>query len=296
MLEDSCNRKLQMIPGSFEYYAPRSLSDAVKYLTEHKDDVKILSGGQSLLPLMKMRLSKPGYILDIGRISGLDSIAAEGDSLIIGALITHAQIEDSELLKKQCPLLPQTATTIADVQVRNRGTIGGSIAHADPAGDWPPAIMALDAEIKVVGANGQRWIKCDDFFLGLRTSVLEPDEVVTAIKVPVTGNDKTAYLKAAPRSSGFAVVGVAVRMAMDAAGICSRITLGITGITDKAFRASLVEQMLAGKKLDTKLIESAAVESTRNVDVIEDINGSSEYRRHLTHVYVVRAIQAAMQG
>jgi len=285
-----------MIPGSFEYYAPRSLSDAVQYLTEHKDDVKILSGGQSLLPLMKMRLSKPGYILDIGRISGLDSIAAEGDSLIIGALITHAQIEDSELLKKQCPLLPQTATTIADVQVRNRGTIGGSIAHADPAGDWPPAIMALDAEIKVVGLNGERWIKGDDFFLGLMTSVLEPDEVVSAIRVPVTGNDKTAYLKAAPRSSGFAVVGVAVRMAMDAAGICSRIALGITGLTDKAFRASLVEQMLAGKKLDTKLIESAAVESTRNVDVIEDINGSSEYRRHLTHVYVVRAIQAAMQG
>jgi len=285
-----------MIPGSFEYYAPRSLSDAVRYLTEHKNDVKILSGGQSLLPLMKMRLSKPGYILDIGRISGLDSITEEGNSLIIGALITHAQIEDSELLKKQCPLLPQTATTIADVQVRNRGTLGGSIAHADPAGDWPPAIMALDAEIKVVGPSGERWVKCDDFFLGLMTSVLEPDEVVTAIKVPITGNDKTAYLKAAPRSSGFAVVGIAVRLAMDASGVCSRIALGITGITDKAFRAGRVEQMLAGKKLDAKLIEAAAAETTRNVDVIEDINGSSEYRTRLTHVYVVRAIQAAMQG
>ena len=209
-----------MIPGSFEYYAPRSLSDAVKYLTEHKDDVKILSGGQSLLPLMKMRLSKPGYILDIGRIPGLDSITEEDNKLIIGALVTHTQIEDSELLKNKCPLLPQTATTIADVQVRNRGTIGGSIAHADPAGDWPAAIMALDAEIKIVGPSGERWVKCDDFFLGLLMSVLEPDEVVTAIKVPVTGNDKTAYLKAAPRSSGFAVVGVAVRMALDASGVC----------------------------------------------------------------------------
>src|SRR5499427_4982325 len=282
-----------MIPGSFEYYAPRSLSDAVRYLTEHKDDVKILSGGQSLLPLMKMRLSKPGYILDIGRISGLDSITEEGNSLIIGALVSHAQIEDSELLKKQCPLLPQTATTVADVQVRNRGTLGGSIAHADPAGDWPPTIMALDAQIKVVGPSGERWVKCDDFFLGLMTSVLEPDEVVTAIKVPITSNDdKTAYLKAAPRSSGFAVVGVAVRLAMDASGVCSRIALGITGITDKAFRAGRVEQMLAGKKLDAKLIEAAAAEATHNVDVIEDINGSSEYRTHLTHVYVVRAIQA----
>jgi carbon-monoxide dehydrogenase medium subunit len=285
-----------MIPGSFEYYAPRSLSDAVKYLSEHKDDVKILSGGQSLLPLMKMRLSKPGYILDIGRITGLDSITEEDNNLIIGALVTHTQIEESELLKKQCPLLPQTATTIADVQVRNRGTLGGSVAHADPAGDWPPAMLALDAEVRVAGSSGDRWVRCDDFFLGLMMSVLEPDEVVTAIKVPVTGNDKTAYLKAAPRSAGFAVVGVAVRMAMDPSGVCTRIALGITGITDKAFRAERVETMLAGQKLDTQLIEAASVEATRNIDVIEDINGSSEYRAHLTHVYVARAIQAAIQS
>jgi carbon-monoxide dehydrogenase medium subunit len=285
-----------MIPGSFEYYAPRSLSDAVKYLSEHKDDVKILSGGQSLLPLMKMRLSKPGYIVDIGRIPGLDTITKDGNNMIIGALITHTQIEESELLKTRCPLLPQTATTIADVQVRNCGTIGGSIAHADPAGDWPPAIIALDAEIKIVGPGGERWVKCDDFFLGLMMSALKPDEVVTAIKVPATGNDKTAYLKAAPRSSGFAVVGVAVRMALNPSGVCSRIALGITGVTDKAFRAERVETMLAGKKLDTQLIEAASVEATRNIDVVEDINGSSEYRAHLTHVYVVRAIQAALAG
>ena len=191
--------------------------------------------------------------------------------------------------------MPQTATTIADVQVRNRGTLGGSIAHADPAGDWPAAIMALDAEIKIAGPNGERWVKCEDFFLGLLMSVLEPDEIVTAMKVPVTGNDKTAYLKAAPRSSGFAVVGVAVRMALDALGNCSRAAIGITGITDKAYRAERVEAMLAGKKLDAQLIDTAAAESTRNVDVIEDINGSSEYRAHLTHVYVARAIQTAMQ-
>ena len=146
-----------MIPGAFEYYAPRSLNDAVKFLAEHKEDVKILSGGQSLLPLMKMRLSKPGFIVDIGRIPDLDRIAEENDSLVIGALVTHEQIEFSELLKSNCPLLPQTATTIADVQVRNRGTLGGSIAHADPAGDWPAAVMALDAEIKIVGPAGERW-------------------------------------------------------------------------------------------------------------------------------------------
>jgi len=285
-----------MIPGSFEYYAPRSLTDAVNYLSAHKDDVKILSGGQSLLPLMKMRLSKPGYVVDIGRIPGLDTITEEGDNLIIGALVTHEQIESSDLLKAKCPLLPQTATTIADVQVRNRGTIGGSIAHADPAGDMPAAILALDAEIKVAGPNGERWIKCHDFFLGLLMSVLEPDEIVTAIRVPVTGNDKTAYLKAAPRSSGFAVVGVAVRIAVDGMGNCSRAAIGITGVTDKAYRADRVEQMLTGKKLDAKLIENAATEATRNIEVVEDINGSSEYRKHLTEVYVARAIQAALQS
>ena len=285
-----------MIPAPFEYYSPQSLTEALNYLTSHKDDAKILSGGQSLLPLMKMRLAKPSYVVDIGRIPGLDAIVEEGNHVVIGAMTTHAQIECSDLLKERCPLLPQTATTIADVQVRNRGTIGGSIAHADPAGDWPATILALDAEIKVVGPNGERWVKCQDFFLGLLMSVLEPDEIVTAIRVPLTGNDKTAYLKAAPRSSGFAVVGVAVRMAVDGAGTCSRLAIGITGVTDKAYRADRVEQMLTGKKLDAKLIEAAAVESTRNIDVIEDINGSAEYRTHLTHVYVARAIQAAMQS
>jgi len=283
-----------MIPGSFEYFAPRSLPDAVKLLSEHKDDVKILSGGQSLLPLMKMRLSKPAYIVDIGRIPGLNSINEEGNSLVIGALVTHEQIEYSDLLKAKCPLLPQTATTIADVQVRNRGTIGGSVAHADPAGDWPAAVIALDAEIKVFGPRGERWVKCDDFFLGLLMSVLEPNEIVTAIKVPITGSDKTAYQKAAPRSSGFAVTGVAVRLTVDAAGTCSRAAIGITGVTDKAYRPERTEQMLAGKKLDGNLIEQAAAEATRNIEVIEDINGSSEYRAHLTHVYVARAIEEAV--
>jgi aerobic carbon-monoxide dehydrogenase medium subunit len=285
-----------MIPGAFEYYAPRSLTDAVRFLSDHRDDVKILSGGQSLLPLMKMRLSKPGFIVDIGRVPGLDTITEEGDSLIIGGLVTHSQIESSELLKKKCPLLPQTATTIADVQVRNCGTIGGSVAHADPAGDWPATIVTLDAEIKIVGPNGERRVKCNDFFLGLLMSVLEPDEIVTAIKVPITGNDKTAYLKAAPRSSGFAVVGVAVRLALDGNETCNEIAVGITGVTDKAYRAERVEQMLKGKRLDASAIEQAAREATHNIEVIEDINGSSEYRKHLTEVYVARAMEAALNG
>ena len=284
-----------MVPGPFEYFAPRTLGAAIKILGDHRDDVKILSGGQSLLPLMKMRLSKPGFIVDIGRIPDLDSIVEADNSLIIGALVTHAEIESSDLLKSKCPLLPKTATTIADVQVRNRGTIGGSIAHADPAGDWPAAIVALDAEIKIAGPRGERWVKCDEFFLGLLMSVLEPDEIVTAVKVPVTGADKTAYLKAAPRSSGFAVVGVAVRLTMDAE-TCSLAAIGITGVTDKAYRPERVEHMLAGKGLDSSLIQQAAAEACRNVEVIEDINGSAEYRKQLTQTYLARAIEAALRS
>ncbi|HYY25652.1 MAG TPA: xanthine dehydrogenase family protein subunit M [Candidatus Udaeobacter sp.] len=285
-----------MIPAPFEYCSPRSIAEAVNFLAAHRDDVKILSGGQSLLPLMKMRLAKPGYVVDIGRIPGLDTIVEDGDHIVIGAMVTHAQMEYSDLLKKRCPLLSQTAASIADVQVRNRGTIGGSLAHADPAGDMPAAILALEAEIKAVGPNGERWIKAEDFFLGLLMSVLEPDEIVAAVKVPATVGEKTAYLKAAPRSSGFAVVGVAVRMALDASGACNRMAVGITGVTDKAYRADRVEKMLIGRKLDPQLIETAAAEATHNIDVIEDINGSIEYRTHLTHVYVVRAIQAALQS
>ena len=283
-----------MIPGPFEYFAPHSLDEAVRFLRDHKDDVKILSGGQSLLPLMKMRLSKPGFVVDIGRIPGLDGIAEEDNYLVLGALVTHAQIENSELLKAKCPLLPQTAATIADVQVRNRGTIGGSIAHADPAGDWPAAIVALDAEIQIFGPNGERRVKCGEFFLGLLMSVLEPDEIVTAVRFPVTGRDKTAYMKAAPRSSGFAVVGIAVRLAMDAAGMCSRAAIGITGVIDKAYRPGRVEQMLTGKRVDSSLIQQAAAEACRNVEVIEDINGSAEYRKQLTQVYLARAVEAAL--
>jgi len=285
-----------MIPGAFEYYAPRSLGEALNFLSDHRDDVKILSGGQSLLPLMKMRLSKPAFIVDIGRIPGLDAITEEGKSLIVGALVTHSQIESSELLKQKCPLLPQTAATIADVQVRNRGTLGGSVAHADPAGDWPAAVLALDAEIQVTGKSGARWIRSGDFFLGLLMSVLEPDEIVTAVKFPATGADKTAYLKAAPRSSGFAVVGVAARLTMDAAGTCSRAAVAITGVGDKAYRPERLEQMLTGKNLDSSVIEQAAAEACRNIEVIEDINGSAEYRKQLTQIYVIRAIETAQRG
>ena len=284
-----------MIPASFEYFSPTSIKEAVDLLSS-REDAKLIAGGQSLVPLMKLRLARPRYILDLNRIPGLDGIREEGGQIVIGCMATHAQLEYSDLLKQKCSLLPQTATTIADVQVRNQGTLGGSLAHADPAGDMPAAILALGAEMKAVGPNGERWIKAEDFFLGLLTSALEPDEILTEIRVPILEKTKTAYLKAAQRASGFAVVGIAVCLKLDQDGSCRNIAIGVTGVADKPYRAERVEKMLTGKKLESNLIEKAAAEVARDLDVIEDINGSKEYRSHLAQVYTIRAIQAAMNA
>ncbi|MGH7774175.1 MAG: FAD binding domain-containing protein [Candidatus Binatia bacterium] len=285
-----------MIPASFEYLAPHSLKEAVDLLSSHGQDAKLLAGGQSLVPLMKLRLAKPGYIVDLGGIPDLSYIRDEGDRIAIGPLTTHTQIEESELLKERCPLLPQTAATIGDVQVRNQGTIGGSLAHADPAGDMPAAILALGAEMKAIGPRGERWIEAEDFFLGLLTSALEPDEILTEVRVPVLERTKSAYLKAAQRASGFAVVGIAVSLRLGQDATCDDIAIGVTGVADKAYRAEGVEKMLRGKRLEEKLLEEASVEIVNGRDVIEDINGSKEYRSHLARVYTVRAIQAALKA
>jgi aerobic carbon-monoxide dehydrogenase medium subunit len=285
-----------MIPGAFEYHCPASLEEAVALLSSLGDDAKLLSGGQSLLPLMKLRLSKPQHVIDLGGISGLDFIREDGDSIAIGALTTHTEVEESALLQRKCPLLPQTATTIADVQVRNRGTVGGSVAHADPTGDLPPAILALDAEIKAVGPRGERWIKAEDFFVTILTTAIEPDEIVTEIRVPVQEHHKTAYLKAAQRAAGFAVVGVAVSLRLRQDGSCQNIAIGVTGVTDRAYRATGVEEKLRGQKLDPRLIEQAAAVVVDGIDVNEDINGSQAYRSHLARVYTARAVAAALNS
>jgi aerobic carbon-monoxide dehydrogenase medium subunit len=282
-----------MIPAGFEYFAPSSLKEAVELLSNYKDDVKILAGGQSLVPLMKLRLAKPRYVVDLSRIGDLNYIRGAGGALHIGALATHSEIENSEAIRRDCPLLAQTAATIADVQVRNRGTLGGSLAHADPAGDMPAAILAVDAELKASGPSGERWIKAEDFFVGFLTSALEADEILTEIKVPIKSGGKSVYLKAAQRASGFAVVGVAVRLTV-ANGNCNDIAIGITGVTDKAYRAKNVEQALKGKKLEAELIERAALRVVDGVDLLEDINGSKDYRAHLARVYTARAIKAAL--
>jgi carbon-monoxide dehydrogenase medium subunit len=283
-----------MIPAEFEYFAPVSLKEALELLSAYKDDAKLIAGGQSLVPLMKLRLAKPGVLVDLNRIGDLNYIRAEGNSVRIGALTTHTAIEASDVIKKDSPLLAQAAATIGDVQVRNQGTIGGSLAHADPTADLPAAVLALEAEIKAIGPAGERWIKGEDFFTGFLSSSLEQDEILTEIKVPLWRDSKTAYLKAAQRSSGFAVVGVAVRLDLEQNGFCRDIAIGMTGVGDKPYRARGAEAILRGKKLEEPLLEQAASKVTDGVDPLEDINGSKEYRSHLAQVYTVRAIRAAM--
>ena len=283
-----------MIPAGFEYFAPSSVKEAVELLSNYKDDVKLLAGGQSLVPLMKLRLAKPRYVVDLSGIADMNYIRRVDGAVHIGALATHSQIEGSEVIARDCRLLAQTASTIADAQVRNRGTLGGSLAHADPAGDMPAAILALDAEMKASGPSGERWIKVEDFFVGFLTSALEPDEILTEIKVPIVTGAKSAYLKAAQRASGFAVVGVAVRLKLGASGSCDNIAVGMTGVTDKAYRAKNVEQALRGARLENETIERAANLVVDDIEPLEDINGSKDYRAHLAKVYTARAIKAAL--
>jgi len=283
-----------MIPSRFEYYSVASLPEALEILSKNQDDAKVLAGGQSLLSLLKLRLANPKCLVDIGRVPGLSYIREEKDGkIVLGAMTTYAEIRESKLLQSQCPLLPQAAVVIGDVQVRNRGTIGGSIAHADPAGDMPAAVLALGAELKVVGPKGERWVPSADFFWGLYATALNPDEILTEIRVPTLQGKKTAYLKAARRPSDFAMVGVAVCLQAAADHTCQEIGIGITGVTDKPYRAQAVEAKLQGKKLDAEAIAAAVPAVTEGLDVNGNIHASPEFRAHLARVYLTRAIQSA---
>ena len=285
-----------MIPGAFEYYAPRSLNDAVKFLATHRDDVKVLSGGQSLLPLMKMRLSKPAFVVDIGRIPGLDAISEEGNNLIIGALVTHAQIESSDLLQKKCPLLRQTATTIADVQVRNRGTIGGSVAHADPAADFPVILTALNASFIAQSSSGTRTIAVDDFFTDFYTTALNANEILREIRVPIPASGScTAYAKLPHPASGYVVVSAGALIVRQASGTCASARVAMGGLGSGPIRAIATETELQGKPLTPQTIAAAAAKAAEATDPVEDSYASADYKRYVATVFARKAIEAAVQ-
>jgi carbon-monoxide dehydrogenase medium subunit len=278
-----------MIPAQFDYAAPNTIAEAVALLNQHPDDAKILAGGHSLIPAMKLRLAQPQLLIDIGRIKDLSYIREEQGKILIGAMTTHYQIESSKLLKDICPLLPECAGNIGDVQVRNKGTIGGSLAHADPAADWPAAAIALKAQIVAVGPGGERTIKVDDFFVGLLTTTLQPGEIIREIRFDKPQNPRgQAYQKVPHPASGFAVVGVAV--SLNGGSACS---IGVTGVSSKPYRATAVESALAGKPLDGQSIASAVSLVGQGVDAITDLYASGAYRIHLAAVHTGRALRRA---
>ena len=285
-----------MYPAAFEYHTPASVKDALGLLGKLKDDAKILAGGHSLIPMMKLRLAQPKHLIDLRKVPGLAGIKEEGGALVIGAMTTHWQVESSSLVKSKCLVLSEVGGIIGDPAVRNLGTIGGSIAHADPAADWPAGMIALGAEMVCEGPKGRRTVKVDDWFQGLMTTALREDELLVEIRVPLLpAGSGAAYLKFPHPASRFAVVGVAAAVTLDKQGTCTKASVGVTGAGTKAVRAKGVEAGLTGKKLDAATIEAAAQKAADGVDVQADLQGSVEYKSHLCRVFAKRAVTEAVK-
>jgi carbon-monoxide dehydrogenase medium subunit len=285
-----------MIPSVFEYVAPTTLQEAVSLLSTHKDEAKLLAGGHSLLPMMKLRLAAPAYLIDLGHIPDLAYIRENGGHLQIGPMTTHFMVESSEMLHQRLTALPEAAGVIGDVQVRNRGTIGGSLAHADPAGDLPAVMQMAEAQLKLIGRSGERTVPAGQFFVDLLTTALGPDELLAEVQIPLppprTG---TAYMKVFQKASGFAIVGVAAQVTLGADGrTCETARVGITGVAAKAFRARDVEQALEGRAIDEASITAAAEQASDSVDPLSDLHASGEYRLALARVYTKRALLRAL--
>jgi carbon-monoxide dehydrogenase medium subunit len=284
-----------MRPAEFTYHRPTSLDEAISLLAEN-EEARPLAGGHSLLPMMKLRLSTPGALVDIGRIAGLDAIDREGDDLRIGALATHAAVARSELVRSESPVLAETAAVIGDPQVRNRGTLGGSLAHADPGADYPTVMKALGAAIVAAGKDGEREIAADDFFVGILTTALGPGELVTAAKVPVTSpGSGAAYAKHAHPASGYAVVGVAAAVSTED-GSCTGARVTVGGVSASPVRATAAEELLAGASVSEETIAAAARAVPQSLaEPMSDAYASGEYRVHLAAVLAKRALTAAFE-
>ncbi len=279
-----------MIPESFDYQRASSVSEAISLLQQHGEDAKIVAGGHSLVPTMKLRLATPGTLIDIGGISELKYINDKGDYLAIGAGATHWMIESSDLIQKKAPGLSQAAAQVGDVQVRNRGTIGGVLAHSDPQADYPGVVLALDATLVVQGSRGERTIAVSDYFTGLWETALGDDELLTEVRIPTdSANANSCYLKFPQPASRYPYVGCAV--AMDSsAGSCSDIRVGFSGVGETAFRDSGVEDALRGNTLNESAIASASAKAADGRSVLSDVFVSEEYRRAMAQVYVKRAL------
>jgi len=277
-----------MFTASFDYHRPNTLDEAVALLGR-TEDAKVLAGGHSLVPAMKFRLAQPRVLIDISRIADLCYIREANGRIAIGAMTTHHHIESSDLLRKRSPLLPEVAVNIGDVQVRNKGTLGGSVVHADPAADWPAAILALDAELEITGPNGKRTVQAAEFFVDMMQTAVHPNEILSEIRVPITG-PSVAYAKFAQKASGFAIAGVAALIDKKA----KTVHIGITGVAAKPYRASAVEVALQGRVLTPDAIAEASAKAAEGVEALNDIHASAEYRAHLAQVNTRRALEIAL--
>jgi carbon-monoxide dehydrogenase medium subunit len=280
-----------MIPQQFEYSAPKTLDEALGLLAE---GAKPLAGGMSLIPMMKLRLANPEHLVDLGRIKDLSYIREQGGALHIGATATHHDVESSPLVRGKCPLLAETASHIGDVQVRNMGTIGGSVAHADPAADYPAALQALEAKIVLKGAKSERTVSADDFFVDTFTTALEPGEIVSEVIVPVDGSGTgTNYQKVLQPASGFAIVGVAVRVRKQGEKV-AMARIGVTGLSNRAYRAREAEKALEGRGGSPAEIQAVAALVGQGIDANSDVHASADYRLHLAAVYAAKALAVAL--
>ena len=280
-----------MLPNTVDYYRASSVSDALSVLKANPD-AKILAGGHSLIPAMKLRLNSPSMVIDIANLSDLNYIKEEGENICIGAMTTHGQIAHSSLLADKLPLFTETADVIGDVQVRNMGTIGGSIAHADPSADWPAALLAANASIVVTNGDETRTIPATDFFVGFFSTALEEGEIITEIQVPIpAAGTKMTYQKFMQPASRFAIVGCAV-MAKVENGVISDITVAFTGVSDGPFRDGNVEAAISGKAATAENIASAAAQAASDISLNADHYADEDYRQHLARVYAKRALTA----
>jgi carbon-monoxide dehydrogenase medium subunit len=283
-----------MFPASFGYVTARSIEEALQLMAKHGEDGKLLAGGHSLLPAMKLRLQSPRTLIDIGTVPGLRGVRLEGSDLVIGALTVHAEVAASELARKHVPGLANAAAVIGDLQVRNRGTIGGSVAHADPGADLPVILIALNASFIAQSSSGSRTLAVDDFFTDFYTTAMKPSEILTQIRVPIpTAGTGTAYAKFPHPASGYVVVSAGASVTRDRSGSCAAARVAIGGLGAGPVRASETEAELQGKPLTPETIAAAAARAAANTDPMEDSYAGADYKRHVATVYARRAIEAA---
>ena len=284
-----------MYPAAFEYFAPRTIEEALDLLARYGDDAKILAGGQSLLPMMKLRIASPRCLIDVNRIDGLDGLRRDGDRLVIGALCRHTDLLASPIVREHFPIMIDAASQTADVQVRNRGTLAGSLAHADPAGDWPAALMALDTTVTIAGSNGPRRLPLADFIVDAYTTRMGPSEMITEVSVAIPSRPSAgAYRKFERRAGDFAVASVGVQLTAAEPSRFQNVAISLGAVGARPIRVPAAEALLRDEVLTADLVNAATVMVRAAADPFADTRGSVEYKRHLVGVLFERTISMAL--